>query len=131
MHTAQFTLLSFIFICSSLITAHANQADKYKNTSALDISSNVKTSSNIAIAVSSRHTLQLSVKPHIAPPKLILTNIPKQEPKPLPQGHINNTPSNFYTSMLIFNDKLQQSLSFLKSIELKMLIDVFKTPIVL
>jgi hypothetical protein len=131
MHPAKLFLLSFIFICSSLITAHANQVDKSKSVFVTNITSHIKNPSNVMITFSSRHTLQLSSKRRIASPRFILTNLPKQEFKPLPQSPINSTPSNFYTSMMIFNDKLHQSLSFLKKLELRMFIDLFKTPIVL
>jgi hypothetical protein len=131
MHPAKLLLLSFIFIYSSLITAHANQVVNSKSIFVTNITSHIKNPSNVVITVSSRHTLQLSTKPRVAPPRFILTNLPQQEFKPLPQSPINNTPSNFYTSMMIFNDKLHQSLSFLKNLELRMFIDLFKTPIVL
>jgi hypothetical protein len=131
MHPAKLLLLSFIFIYSSLITAHANQVVNSKSIFVTNITSHIKNPSNVVITVSSRHTLQLSTKPRVASPRFILTNLPKQEFKPLPQSPINNTPSNFYTSMMIFNDKLHQSLSFLKNLELRMFIDLFKTPIIL
>ncbi len=130
MHSAKLFLLSFIFICSSLITAHANQVVKSKNIFVTNLTSNIKKTNNVVITVSSRHTLQLSTKRRITSPRFILTNLPKQESKPLRPSPINSSPSNFYTSMMIFNDKLHQSLSFLKNLELKMFIDLFKTPLV-
>jgi hypothetical protein len=130
MHPAKLFLLSFIFICSSLITAHANQVVQSKNIFVTNITSTIKKPNNVVITVSSRHTLQLSTKRRITSPRFILTNLPKQESKSLPQSPVNSSPSNFYTSMMIFNDKLHQGLSFLKSLELKMFIALFKTPLV-
>ena len=61
--------------------------------------------------------------------RLSLTTVQKKEQNL--QVKVYNSSPNFYSSMLIFNDKLQQCLTSLKEVDLRNIIDTVKSLITL
>jgi predicted nucleotidyltransferase len=129
MRSITFLLLSLIFTYLLLVSTNITQADIHKNTPLINISNNSTAPHNVARIVSSQPTLHLTTKRSKLTSRLSLTTVQKKEQNL--QVKVYNSSPNFYSSMLIFNDKLQQYLTSLKEVDLRNIIDTVKSLITL
>jgi hypothetical protein len=129
MRFTKLLLLSFIFL--SFVSANANHTDSHKNTAELQGLNTGKTSNSIIITVLSPDSVLVNAKLINTSSTIVLTTRQQPEKTHLVPVYQRNASPNFYNSMLIFNDKLQQCLTTVKEIELKNLINRFKALVVL